>query len=314
MSGKTVFGISLFLLLLTMTACSPETQQAAKPHPDQASQPRQAGISQTGQIIAVAGDKKLTYEQLDWISKRRGGIPSSPRALQRLIEYWIDIELLSQEARQLGLGNSDKAKFMADFGINEAYANALIDNIRESVKVTDRDIRNYYEETKSFSSQIKDPPRYSFSHIRTRTLEEAQDALQRIEQGENINKLAMELSVYHDAKTGGTVENLTERAVKTTYGQEFLKALQEAKAGDLIGPFKTRNDFYEVAKFQGRREERIKPLEEVKDKLRKILTYKNQNDAIQERVNALKEKTNAEILIDPTRPLEQQLELEKEPD
>jgi parvulin-like peptidyl-prolyl isomerase len=118
----------------------------------------------------------------------------------------------------------------------------------------------------------------------------------------------MELSVHHDAKKGGTVENLTEQAVKTTYGREFLQALQEATEGELIGPYKTRNDFYEVAKFHSKREERIKSFEEVKDKLRKLLIYRAQNEAIQEQVNALKEKTNVEILFDPTAHVQQQTE------
>jgi hypothetical protein len=127
MSCKTSFGISLCLLLLITTACSPEAQQSAKPTPAPAVQ---QSTSETGQVIAVIGDKKLTHKQLEWVSGRRGGIPQSPRALHRLIEYWIDIELLAEEAKRLGMGNSEKAKYMADFGVKEAYANELIDHIR----------------------------------------------------------------------------------------------------------------------------------------------------------------------------------------
>jgi len=277
-----------------MTACSTDTPEAAKPVADL--QDQQSG-PETGQVIATLGDKKFTTEQLDWISRRRGGPPPSPKAIYRLAEYWMDIELLSKEAKKLGLQKSEKAKFVADFGIKEAHANAMVEYIRENTEVTDEDIQDYYEKNKLTSSQIKDPPRFSFSHIRTRTLESAQAALERIQQGEDINALAKELSVYHDSGRGGKVDNLIERAVKTGYGPEFLKVLQAAVEGELVGPIKTHNDFYEVARLEGKREAFIKPLEKVKEQLRKTLLYRFQNRDIEERLTALKEEVNAEILF-----------------
>jgi peptidyl-prolyl cis-trans isomerase C len=274
-----------------MTACSTNELQTEQPaiKPD----------SETGQVIAAIGDKKLNLEQLEWISQRRGGLPSSPRALHRLVEYWIDAELLSREAEKLGLQNKKSVQFTVDFAIKEAYSNAMIEHIRETTEVTEQDILDYYEENKTFSSLIKDPPRFSFTHIRTKTLDAAQDALERILQGEDINELARELSVYHDAQRGGTVENLIERAVKNGYGPEFLKALEAASAGQLLGPIKTKNDFYEVARLDGKRAARIRPLEEVKEQLRSNLLYRFQNRRIEEQLDALKEQTNAKNLYEP---------------
>ena len=187
---------------------------------------------------------------------------------------------------------------MVDFGTKEAFANAMIEHIRENTGVTEEDILDYYEKNKATSSQIQDPPRYSFSHIRTKTLESAQAALERINQGEDINTLAQELSVYHDSRRGGKIENLIERAIETGYGPQFLTALQEASKGDVIGPIKVRNDFYEVARLEGKRPARIKPLEDVKEQLRKTLLNRFQSRNIEERLSALKKKANAEILFD----------------
>jgi peptidyl-prolyl cis-trans isomerase C len=307
MFGKTIFGITLLILLLGMMACSSDTPQATKPVADLKDQ---QASPQTEQVIARIGDKKLTSKQLEWISRRRGGPPPSPRAIHRMAEYWMDIELLSEEARKNKLQHSEKAKFMADFGVKEAYANAMVEHIRETVKVTEQDIQDYYEKNKDTSSQIKDPPRLSFSHIRTKTLESAQAALERIKQGEDINELAKELSVYHDSKRGGKVTNLIERAVKTGYGQAFLKALQAAFKGELVGPIKTSNDFYEVARLEGKQEGRIKSLEEVKEELKTTLLYRFQNRSIEERLDALKKKENAEIFAEqmlrqPPSPMQQ---------
>jgi parvulin-like peptidyl-prolyl isomerase len=295
MFGKTIFGITLLILLVGMMACSSDTPQATKPMSDLKDQPPSP---QTEQVIARIGDKKLTSEQLEWISRRRGGPPPSPRATHRMAEYWMDIELLSEEARKNKLQHSEKAKFMADFGVKEAYANAMVEHIRETAKVTEQDIQDYYEKNKLTSSQIAEPPRLSFSHIRTKTLESAQVALERIKQGEDINELAKELSVYHDSKRGGKVTNLIERAVKTGYGRVFLKALQAASIGQLIGPIKTSNDFYEVAQLEGKQEGRIKPLEEVEEQLRTTLLYRIQNSSIEERLDALKKKENTEIFVE----------------
>ncbi len=296
MSGKAIFGITFLFLLLGISACSTDAPQAAEPAVDTSEQ--QSGP--TGQIIATVGDKKLTLEQLEWISRRRGGPSPSPRAIFRIAEYWIDVELLSQEAWKLELQTNDKAKFMADFGVKDAHANAMIDYIRENVEVTEQDILDYYEENKHISSQIKDPPKFGFSHIRTKTLEAAQAALERLKQGENINELAKELSIYYDSKRGGKVEGLIEKAVKTGYGAEFLKALQAASEGELVGPIKTSNDLYEVAQLHGKLEAQIKPLEDVKEKLRTTLLYRFQSQNIEEQLKALKEKANAEILYKPS--------------
>jgi hypothetical protein len=296
MSGKAIFGITFLVLLLGISACSTDAPKATEPTvgtSEQQSEPM-------GQVIATVGDKKLTLEQLEWISRRRGGPSPSPRTIYRIAEYWIDVELLSQEAWKLGLQKSDKAEFMADFGVKDAHANAMIDYIRDNTEVTEQDVLDYYEENKDISSQIKDPPKFSFSHIRTKTLEAAQAALERLKQGENINELAKELSVYYDSQRGGKVEGLIERAVKTGYGAEFLKALEAASEGELVGPIKTSNDFYEVAKLEGKLEARIKPLEYVKDKLRTTLTYRFQSQNIEEQLKALKEKTKTEILYSPS--------------
>jgi len=297
MFGKAVFGITLLILLLGMTACSTPIPSGQAPKPAIDLKDQQSSL-QTERVIAKVGDKKLTSQQIEWISRRRNGPPPSPRAIHRMAEYWIDVELLSEEAQKNKLQRSEKVEFMADFGIKEAHANAMTEYIRGTAKVTEQDIQDYYEKNKLTSSQITDQPRLSFSHIRTKTLESAQAALERIKQGEDINELAKELSVYHDSKRGGKVTNLIERAVKTGYGNAFLKALQDASEGELVGPFKTRNDFYEVARLEGKQEARIKPLEEVKEQLRTTLLNRFQNRSIEERLDALKKKANAEIFFE----------------
>jgi parvulin-like peptidyl-prolyl isomerase len=295
MFGKTVFGITLPALLLGMTACSTDAPQATKSAVDVKA--RQSG-PEAEQAIATVGDKKLTYKQIEWLTRRRGGSPPSPRAIHRMAEYWIDIELLSEEAKKNKLQHGEKAQFVADFGVKEAYANAMVEYIRGTVEITEQDIQDYYEKNKLTSSQITEPPRLSFSHIRTKTLDAAQAALERVRQGEDINALAKELSVYHDSRRGGKVKDLIERAVKTGYGRAFLKALQEASEGELVGPIKTGNDFYEVAQLEGRREGRTKSLKEVKEQLRATLLRRFQNRNIEERLDVLKKKANAEIFVE----------------
>lgn len=292
---KTIFRGGLCLLLLTVASCL-ESETPASRSTVQVGEVETAPIGpvaeseevvkDTSEVIVSLGDKKLTRQQAEWMQP---GAVRDDNLLARFADWWVENELLYEEAERRGITSEPKAKFIAELMKKRAIATELGIHVRDSVKISDEKLLDYYEENKQTDSKLEEPGYLSFSHVRTRTLEDAQAVLERIKAGEDIHKLARELSIYRDARRGGVVNKHRYNAVKRSFGDEFLEAITTAEAGELIGPVKSKEDSYEVARLRDKAETKIMPFEKVKEQIRSRLQRTERENAFRTLLDSLKE-------------------------
>ncbi len=301
---KTIFRISLCVLLLTIASClEPETTAPKSAAGVGEVETALAGPVPEGEevvgdaeVIVSLGDKKLTRQRAEWMQPGAG---KDDNMMTRLADWWVENELLYEEAERRGITREPKAKFIAELMKKKTFVAELGAHVRDAVKISDEKILAYYEENRQTDSRLEEPGHLSFSHIRTNTLEEAQAALERMKAGEDINELAKELSIYRDAKRGGAVRKYRYNVVKRRFGDEFFEVITAAKAGELIGPVKSKKDSYEVARLEDKTEPRILPFEKAKEQIRSRLWRTERENAFGSLLESLKQASADRIVKSP---------------
>lgn len=301
---KLVFQVGMCVLLLSISACSTQTpdvvpttlQATAEPEPvEQEKQP----APESEQFVVRLDDQKLTSQHLRWLNRRQPGTDPSGPTLKAIADYWLNIQLLYEEAGRRGLTDDPQAKFEAELAVKNAYVRTLVQQVREQAQPTDEQALDYYQKNKDTDPALKEQRRFSFSHIRTKTLREAQALIQRINQGAGINALIQESSAADDAKEGEKVQKLMEDLVRARYGQKFLDALLAASEGAIIGPVKLRDGSYGIARHEsaaGGFPAGAKPFEQVQKIIKAKLTRDVQGKALDNLIASLKEKAQSRIV------------------
>lgn len=316
---RTIFTAGLCLLLLTVASCSaPEATTPAEtavttevqvaeaveaeptvapeptvsPEPAEAPEPEQPS-PETSEAIVTLGDKKLTMEQLNWMQPN-----ANEQQIVKIAEWWLENELIYKEAVKQGIQKDPKAKFLAELMSKRTLAQELRTHVMDAVQISDQQISEYYEKNKETDPRLKQPGYLSFAHVKTKTLEEANAALERIKAGENVSALAKELSIHRDAKNGGIIKKHPYERVKRAFGDEFFEALVAANEGQLIGPIKV-SDGYEIARQENKTEPGILTFEEAKDRISMRLLYEERNNAFKSLLDSLKQKAADKIVKSP---------------
>ncbi|MFA5292890.1 MAG: peptidyl-prolyl cis-trans isomerase [Phycisphaerae bacterium] len=277
----------LFLLVLAAILFTVETARSQEPVvPSQPQQPQGIAVPQDpNYVVMVLDGNELT------IGKAKFFTPDFDYAtLENVADFWLNTQLLYEEAVKRGIDKDPKAKFLADISYKKVIAGELIEKSRSTVKISDEQVKKYYEDNKETDPGFREPNYLSFSHITVETLEQAQEALKRINSGEEINELAKSLSVAGDAKKGGRLTKSTELNIQTHFGQELLDALLKASEGDIVGPVKGKNGKYEIARHEGKRASRIMEFDKVKDRIKAKLEGQAKNKAVEDLIQSLKEK------------------------
>jgi len=276
----------LFLLVLAAILFTVETARSQDaPVPSQPQQPQGIAVPQDpNYVVMVLDGNELTIGKVKFLT-----FNFDYATLNNIADFWLDTQLLYEEAAKRGVDKDAKAKFLADIGYKKVIVDELIEKIRSTVKISDEQAKKYYEDNKETDPSFREPNYLSFSHITVETLEQAQAALKRINNGQEINELAKELSVAGDAKKGGQVTKSTEPAIQNQFGQEFLDALLKASEGDIVGPVKGKNEKYEIARHEGKRLSRIVEFDKVREQIKGNLESQAKTKAIEDMIKSLRE-------------------------
>lgn len=151
----------------------------------------------------------------------------------------------------------------------------------ENVKVTDADVKAYFEENpEQFSGQ----PMVSASHILVDSEEKAREILGRIQAGEvSFEDAAREYSSCPSAQQGGSLGEFGRGQMVP----EFDQACFDMTVGEVRGPVKTQFGFH-LIRLDGKKESEPLKFEEVKDQIREHLLGEKRQHAYQSKVNQLK--------------------------
>ena len=237
------------------------------------------------QVVMVFDGKELTLKQIGYLSPNLNYTVAADIA-----DFWLNTQLLYEEAVKRDIDKDDRVKFLADINSKKTVASALIAKVGKDVKVTDKDVHEYYKQNKATDPNLSEPTYLSFTHITLNSLPNAQTMLKKINEGNDIDLLAREFSISSDAQTSGKVNKFPENTIKAQFGAEFLEALLNATEGQIIGPVKCEDGKYEIARHEGKRAPKLKDFAEVQQMIKTNLENQAREKAVNSLIDSLKEK------------------------
>lgn len=178
--------------------------------------------------------------------------------------------------------------------ISEKLYNALI----KDVKVTDEEIRAYYEENEE---QFQQPATRDVRHILiaceqpaecAKKKPQAEDVYRQLTNGGDFAALARELSADEgSAKEGG---KLTIRQGQTV--APFDEFSFSAKTGEISRPIKTQFGWHVIETLADVKPAATTPFEDVKESIRQQLAQQNQSKTVDEFTRELRESYQSRVV------------------
>jgi peptidyl-prolyl cis-trans isomerase C len=241
---------------------------------------------QKGKYLAKVGNVTITQADLEREFKT---LPEFAQKLfegsegkEKFLEELVKKELLYQEALKKGLEkNTEYQKKVEDFRKLTLIGQLLEKEIETKAKVTDQDVKDYYEKHKEELSSIN---QIKAGHILVKTEDEAKKILERIKKGEDFTSLAKKYSIdIGSAKNGGDLGFFSPGQMVP----EFEAAAFRLKKGEISKPVRTKFGYHIIRVTD---KKTGKPLEF--DKVR---------NAIFQRLSAEKQKEFFDTYIDGLR-------------
>jgi peptidyl-prolyl cis-trans isomerase C len=250
----------------------------------------QKGIGNKGSVVAKIGNETITLSEFE---ERLENLPDNIRAIAEAnraayLENLVVENLLYKEAVKKKLDQDNDIQMLFE----EARKRILIarlaqDEIDSKVIIAEGDIRAYYEDNKS---DLESPELYRASHILIDSMEEAVEISDRLNAGAIFEELARKHSKDVTSRRGGDVGYFAAGQMLPEFEDVCLKL----KIGETSGPVKTEFGYHIVKLTDKRGPEPLK-YEDVKDRIKRILTTQKRGRLLEDLVNRLKSQTNVSI-------------------
>jgi len=297
---KLLKTLSIAALLSMMLM--PATVPAQETTPDKAATVAPAPGKETpksDKVMAIVGKEKITeadvYSPIAMMPPQFRSRYETPEGKKKLFERSIQMSLLSQEARRLGIEKKEevakKIKEMSDQLIIQELTKQVIS---DKVTVSDAEIKenynqnkaNYIEEEKVKANLIQfEVKAGATADVKTEKKKLAEQTLKRLKKGENFEAVAKEVSDDKRTKTrGGSTGFFSAGKRKEIYGEAFEKKAFSIKPGEMSDVFEGKDGYY-IVKVLEKKEQKQQTLEEVKPRIERTLKQEKQKKAFDDTLN-----------------------------
>jgi peptidyl-prolyl cis-trans isomerase C len=209
-----------------------------------------------------------------------------------LENYVITREVLYQEAKKKGFDKKEEILAKVDDFRRAMIIDALIDEaLRGKSEANDEEIQRYYRENKSLFTE---PVEVKVRHIVVNSEPVLKEVLTRLSKGESFEKLASTFNIDRTREDGGNLGYIRRGQLAPSFAQFEEAAFSLVKKGDLSEVIRTPYGFH-IIQLEEMRGANLRPLEQVRERIRLFLQAKKRQEAYLGYVKEVKSK--ASILI-----------------
>ncbi|MCE2434479.1 MAG: peptidylprolyl isomerase [Candidatus Latescibacteria bacterium] len=248
-------------------------------------------------VVAQVENRYLTKEALE----RRIPTPFagkiSPKEKQRLVENWIEEEILYREAIRQNLDQDPELSDRIDRAVRQLLASELMARTHaRDAEVLEDEILNYYEEhqTDFERNQLE----LRVRHLVVADRNAMTRAWNRLQRGEFFEQVTREVSIDQSAVNGGDLGYFTEDMVgpafwsvcrdaklghrirtRTELGYHIIEVMDRNDEGSIRDLVDVRGEIQQRILTERRREQRAKLLTELKERIEWSVDWKQLNSA-----------------------------------
>jgi peptidyl-prolyl cis-trans isomerase C len=210
-------------------------------------------------VLATVEGREITQTDLDnaiaRFPKERQSYFMNEEGKKQLLDQIISFELVYSYAKDNGVENDPSYIAQLEAAKKEILTQAAINKVLAEVKVTDEEVKAYYEANQQY---FKSEESVTAKHILVDSAEQAEEIKNKIDAGMNFEMAAMQFSSCPSKEQGGNLGNFTRGRMVP----EFEAAAFELAVGEVSEPVQTQFG-YHIIKVEEKNEGSVKPLEEV---------------------------------------------------
>lgn len=210
-------------------------------------------------VLATVEGREITQRDLENAISRfpreRQGYFMGEEGKKQLLNQIISFELIYSYAKDNGIEKDPAYISQVEAAKKEILTQTAINNILADIKVTDDEVKDYYEANQQYFNSEES---VTARHILVDSLDEAQEIKKKIDDGMNFEMAALQYSSCPSKEQGGSLGSFTRGRMVP----EFEQAAFELEVGELSEPVQTQFG-YHLIKVEEKNEGTVKPLEEV---------------------------------------------------
>ena len=255
----------------------------------------QEGIDNNEKALAVINGEIITLENFEQFWEL---IPDSYKAQlnkEDILEQLITQTLLIQKADELNLREDPEIAFQIKNAVDQILIQSLLQKeIIEKTNLSDEDIEMYYEDNKDNYWQEEE---IHALNILVESRDQAEDIINKLNEGEEFSSLARDFSISSSAAEGGDIGFITKGTLKAEI-EEKLFILNPGEISEIIP---IENGFH-IFKVLEKKPSGYLELEVVKEEIRYQLLPLRQQEAFDKYLEEIEEKAiiekNTDLLTD----------------
>jgi len=247
---------------------------------------------------------------------------------QRVLDQLIDMEVTLQEVKKLGIKVTDKEidakikEIMTQYNIKDQKAleealkqqNTTMEQFKEelknrmnieklgekvtkNVKITDKEIEEYYDTHKS---EFATKDQVHVAHILVQNEEDARKVIDEFNGGEDFGNLARKYSTDPGSKDNGGDLSWRDKDTLSSAAPEFWEACWKLEPGQISDVVKTSAGFH-VVKLFDKKPAAQQTFDEVKVQLKEELLMDKKREAFAKWLEDAKKKAKIKKLLTPPK-------------
>ena len=243
-------------------------------------------------VVARVNGVEIRESDIAFAEEEIGGnMPTIPPEQKRdyLVNYLVDVIVLSQAAEKQKLGDRPDVKRRLAFDHNRLLMESLLQDSGKSA-LSDEAERKVYDEA---VKQVKNEEEVHARHILVPTEDEAKAILAQLKGGADFAALAKEKSKDPGAAEGGDLGYFTKEQMVP----EFADVAFKLNKGQLSDPVKTQFGWH-VIKVEDKRMRPTPTFDQVKPQIENYVAHRAQADLVEN----LRKSATVERLDKPAAP------------
>jgi peptidyl-prolyl cis-trans isomerase C len=206
-----------------------------------------------------------------------------------LENYVIPREVLYQEAKKKGLDKNKEIQAKIEDTRRAILIEAFLEEeLRGKVEVSEEEIQRYYKENRTL---FMEPQEIKIRHIVVNTEPALKEVVKKLSQGESFEKLASTYNIGNFKEDGGNLGYIRRGQLAPPFAQFEEAAFSIRKRGEISEVISTPYG-YHIVRLEDMRENTLKPLNQVKERIRFLLQPKKKQETYLEYVKEAKSKAN----------------------
>lgn len=209
-----------------------------------------------------------------------------------LENYVITREVLSQEAKRKGLDKKKEILAKVEDFKRAMIIDALLEDVlRRKGEVAEEEIQRYYKENKAL---FVEPQEIKIRQIIVDSEPVLREVLTKLTEGESFEKLASTYNIGKFREDGGNLGYIRRGQLAPSFIQFEEAAFSLKKKGEISEVIKTPYG-YHILRLEDMRGTALRPIDQVREKIRSFLQPKKKQEAYLEYVREV--KSRAKILV-----------------